>query len=205
MKTKGFLAVIISAVCLLTVFLLKPTPETPEIEPTVVSNVTLNLSDSNSSKILESRFLNMLNRNFVYGEEFLSADSLLNFSIIANRDKAEADGEFIKEDIVTSFVFDMYGVEIVDTTDFNAEYPQKDGYLYLVAKGFTVYKHSNAKITENEDGTYTVITDVLVDGHDGEDVALSAKTLFAKNSESAFGFNIIYSEITDSTLGSLQI
>lgn len=204
MKTKGFLAVIISAVCLLTVFMLKPTPETPKVEPTVVSNVTLNLSDSNSSKILESRFLNMLNRNFVYGEDFLSADSLLSFSIIANRDKAE-DGEFIKEDIVTSFVFDMYGVEIVDTNDFNAEYPQKEGYLYLVAKGFTVYKHSNAKITENEDGTYTVITDVLVDGHDGENVTLSAKTLFAKNSESAFGFNIIYSEITDNAQGSLQI
>ena len=205
MKIKDFLAVVISVVCLLAVFCLKPTNKTPEIEPQVVSNVTLNLSDSDSSKVLTSRFLNMLNHNFVYGEDFLSADTILNLSIIAQRDKADENGEFIKEDVVTSFVFDMYGIEIIDTTEFSAGYPQKEGCLYLVPQGFTVYKHSNATITENEDGTYTVTTEVLVDGHDGENEILYAKTLFAKNSKSAFGFNIIYSQISETAENSLQV
>lgn len=205
MKLKGFLAISISVICLLSVFVLKPNKETPEINTPAVSTVTLNLSDSDSSKILASRFLNMLNHNFVYGEDFLSADSILSLSITANCDKAEFDGEFIKEDIVTSFVFDMYGIEIVDTKDFSAKFPEKEGFLYLSSKGYTVYNHKNAKITENEDGTYTVITEVSVDGHDGEKEILSAKTLFVKNSESVFGFNIIYSEISDTAQGSLQM
>ena len=94
----------------------------------------------------------------------------------------------------------MYGIEIVDLAEYNAGYPQKDGYIYLVPQGFTVYKHSNARILENEDGTYTVTTDVSVEGHDGEYKTLTAKTMFVKNSASAFGFNIVYSEISESAL-----
>lgn len=205
MKLKGFLAVAVAVVCLLTFIGLKSDEKTPEIEPQVVSNVTLNLSDSDSTKVLSSRFLNMLNHNFVYGEDFLSADTILNLSIIAQRDKADENGEFIEENIVTSFVFDMYGIEIIDTTEFSAGYPQKEGHLYLVPQGFTVYKHQNAEITENEDGTYTVTTQVSVDGHDGEDEVLYAKSLFTKNSKSALGFNIIYSEICETSNNSLQV
>jgi hypothetical protein len=142
----------------------------------------------------------MLNHNFVYGEEFLSLESILKLSTVALFDKAVDNGEFIDEEIVKSYIFNMYGIEIVDLTEYNKNYPLKEGCVYVIPQGFTAYKHTNASVSLNEDGSYTVTTKVSVLGHDGNSSVLTAKTLFVKNTASSFGFNIIYSEISDDTL-----
>ena len=67
--------------------------------------------------------------------------------------------------------------------------------MYVIPRGFSVYKHSNPVITENEDGSYTVVTAVQIFSHDSEAETAKASTLFVKNENSAFGFNIISSDI----------
>ena len=113
---------------------------------------------------------------------------------------ADEASPFIDEQILVSYIFDMYGIEILDLTEFKANYPEKDGFVYIIPQGYTVYKHSNAKIAENEDGSYTVTTQVTANGHDGEDVNFVTKTLFVKNENSSLGFNIIYSEFSNNSL-----
>lgn len=201
MKVKISILSVALIACILSILAFKPNQKTECNEAKVVKSVTLNLSNSDSKqKVLEARFLNMLNHNLVYGEDFLNLESIVNFSSVALIDKADENREFVDEQILISYIFDMYGIEIVDLSEYKSNYPQKEGCVYIIPQGFTSYKHSGAKLLENEDGSYTVTTQVSVEGHDGEDISLIAKTLFVKNSNSSFGFNIIYSEISDSSL-----
>ena len=89
----------------------------------------------------------------------------------------------------------MYGVEGVDFAAVTKDFPQRENYVYVIPRGFSVYKHSNSVITENEDGSYTVVTVVQIFSHDSETETAKASTLCLKNENSAFGFNIISSDI----------
>ncbi|HAL20362.1 MAG TPA: hypothetical protein DCP17_06390 [Ruminococcaceae bacterium] len=105
------------------------------------------------------------------------------------------DGDFIAERYIKDYVFNMYGVDIEDFSGINAQFPKKEGFVYIVPRGFSVYKHSGAVISFNEDGTCTVTTVVTVNAHDGEALTGTAVTLFAKNGNSHFGYNIISSNL----------
>ena len=72
--------------------------------------------------------------------------------------------------------------------------PCTAGILYILPRGYDTYKHSIKSSTKNEDGTYTVTTNVVLDSHDGCEEG-KAVTLFVKNSDSQFGYNIISSDI----------
>ena len=69
----------------------------------------------------------------------------------------------------------MYGIEIDDMSQLNAEFPQIDGYLYIIPRGYTTYSHSILSVEQNEDGSYTVVSNVTVKGHD---LQLKLKRLF---------------------------
>jgi len=154
-----------------------------------------------AEKALEVRFETILNRNFSYNEEIGDVDVLVNNSILALLDKRDADDEsFIAEEIVASFVYDMYGIEIVDFSEFNADMPSKEGYVYIIPRGYSVYNHNVTDIIENEDGTFTVSSKVVIDEHDDVETEFSATTLFVKNENSTFGYNIIYSDIIENTI-----
>ena len=142
----------------------------------------------------EIDLISMLNHNFVYGSDFDNADNVVSLSM--NALLAYRNDDFIKETLVTDFVSNMYGIDIVDLSQFNARYPHKDGYVFVVAGGYTRYNHSNISIKENEDGTISAYTDVTVFDHDESKKVYKATTLFVPNENSAFGYNIIYSEIT---------
>lgn len=152
----------------------------------------------NPQKALEVRFENILNRNFSYNEEIADIDVLVNNSMIALLDKSEES--FIAEEIVADFVYDMYGIEIVDFSQFNVDMPKKDGYVYIIPRGYSVYNHDVTNITENEDGTVTVVSKVIIDDHDGEKTEAVATTLFVKNESSAFGYNIIHSNFIENAV-----
>ena len=47
-------------------------------------------------------------------------------------------------------------------------------------------------VTKNEDGTYTVITKLKIFDQYGEVNEKTAKSLFVKNDQSDFGYNIVY-------------
>lgn len=158
------------------------------------SNVmTVANSTKNYEKTLESRFLNMLNHSFVYDSDFYSDETLVNNSVLALLDLAE-DG-FVDETYVSDYIFNMYGKNISDFSSINTTFEQKQGYVYVVPCGYNIYEHKIASVTDNLDGSYTVVTDVEISLDDGSVITDTATTVFLQNAESQFGYNIVYSEI----------
>ena len=150
--------------------------------------------NADMGKVLEARFLNMLNHSFAYDEELASAEDLVTCAVTALCAAGGTDDEFVEESRVADYLYNMYGVEVENFSAVNAGFPKKDGYVYIIPRGYTVYKHSIESVRLNEDGSYTVTTSVILDSHDGEEEG-KAVTLFVKNSDSQFGFNIISSDI----------
>lgn len=152
-------------------------------------------SENSEAEVLKSRFLNMLNHNFVYGEAFYSTESLINSSMPALLDLRDSEDEdFIAEKYVRDYVFNMYGLELGNIENINADFPTKKGFVFIIPRGFSVYSHELLKIKENEDGSFTVTTQVYIDDHDANENSLLCETLFAKNDASSFGFTIEYSK-----------
>ena len=83
-------------------------------------------------KATETRFLNMLNHNFVYDDDFDDIDTIVNNSVLALLDLRDSENEdYIKQIYVKDFVNNMYGIEIADMSGLNAEFPQIDGSCTL--------------------------------------------------------------------------
>ncbi len=185
---KGILSITALAVVLLISFTsltVKPAANATEKKPAVTVS---------EEKALGARFLNMLNHNFVYNDAFESVYEMTACSEVALLDKAE-DG-YIKQSLIAGYLYNMYGVENADFAAVTKDFPQRENYVYVIPRGFSVYKHSAPVITENEDGSYTVVTDVEISSHDSDAETAKATTLFVKNENSAFGFNIISSDIS---------
>lgn len=185
---KGILSITALAVVLLISFTsltVKPAANATEKKPAVTVS---------EEKALGARFLNMLNHNFVYNDAFESVYEMTACSEVALLDKAE-DG-YIKQSLIVGYLYNMYGVENADFAAVTKDFPQRENYVYVIPRGFSVYKHSAPVITENEDGSYTVVTDVEISSHDSDAETAKATTLFVKNENSAFGFNIISSDIS---------
>lgn len=163
-------------------------------ENSVVTVSKSEMGQEKMDKFLESRFLNMLNHSFVYDTDFESVESVVNGSMPALLNLREED--FINKDLVADYVFNMYGIEIENFEELNKDFPSKDGYVYIIPRGFTKYEHSIVSVTANEDGSYTVETKVTAEGHDSGAIVESCKTLFVPNENSSFGFNIVYSNIS---------
>lgn len=185
---KGILSITALAVVLLISFTsltVKPAANATEKKPAVTVS---------EERVLGARFLNMLNHNFVYNDAFESVYEMTACSEVALLDKAE-DG-YIKQSLIAGYLYNMYGVENTDFAAVTKDFPQRENYVYVIPRGFSVYKHSAPVITENEDGSYTVVTDVEISSHDSDAETAKATTLFVKNENSAFGFNIISSDIS---------
>ena len=181
------------ALCVIVLVALSSLVAPSASETTKVSAATAKAAATNP---LETRFLNMLNRNFVYNGDFDSADTIINNASLALLDLRDSTNEdYIADSYVKSFVKDMYGIEIADMSGLNAEFPQIDGFLYVVPRGYTSYNHTIVSIEENEDGSFTVVSDAIIKGHDAAGKSQKVVSLFVKNSDSAFGYNMIYSNI----------
>lgn len=167
------------------------------VSPALAKSAEPSATTASVADVNTARFLNMLNHSFVYDDAFNYTDDLVNASVIALLDYCDADGEFIAEGVVRDYVMNMYGVDIVDFSELNADFPHKEGYVFVIPRGFSTYHHTLVDCLENEDGSYTVTTEVEINNHEGDTVTATAVTLFVKNSESDFGYNIIYSNIAE--------
>ena len=177
-------AVLICSIVVMSLCSFAPLKSVEVKEETVAVDMT---------KVLEKRFLNMLNHSFVYGEDFYDDEALLNASALALLDLAN-DG-FIEEAYLKDYVFNMYG-KIYDNFDgINEDMPEKDGGFYVIPRGYDLYEHSIVSVTANEGGSYTVVTNVIIDYHFGDKVQAVGTTFFLPNEESQFGFNILYSDL----------
>lgn len=195
-------------VLMLLIFSLSSTPDvkTTENGAENVKTEVITVADQvkqkpDSSKVLESRFLNLLNHNFVYNSDFDTIENIVNESVIALLDMRDSeDDSYISENIVKDYIFNMYGIEIDDFSSFNADFPKRSGYVYIIPRGYSTYEHQMVSVTENEDGSYTTKTKVTVSSHDGIEMTDFCETLFIVNENSAFGFSIISSDIESSAL-----
>ena len=185
MKKKIFALAL--SVCVLAVVAFLAIPTTKAYDKQGAENTAVN-------KALQTRFLNMLNRNFVYNSDFESADVVTENSVLALLDRRDSENpDYISEETVKGFVYDMYGIKIVEITE--DEDVHKDGFVFIVPCGFTRFNHKITSIIENEDGSFTVTSDVNVNAHDDEPFVTTAETLFVPNVNSAFGYNIVYSNL----------
>lgn len=152
-----------------------------------------------SDEALNARFLNMLNHNFVYNDDFNDVDTVINNSVFALINLRDSENEeYIKDTYVKGFVNDMYGIEIADMSQLNADFPQKEGYVYIIPRGYTTYSHKIVSVKQNEDASYTVVSEAIINNHDSDPQTYKVVSLFVKNETSSFGYNIIYSNIIDS-------
>ncbi len=193
MKTRYLISLIMAMVMLASFSAIAVNPaESDGILPT---DKMAESETADKQKVLETRFLNMLNHSFAYGEELAYAEDLVNCAVTALCVmNGGADSSFIEESRVEDYLYNMYGVEVENLSSVNADFPKKDGYVYIIPRGYTVYKHEVASVRLNEDGSYTVTTNVTIDSHDSREEG-KAVTLFVRNNNSQFGFNIISSEI----------
>lgn len=153
-----------------------------------------NSSEIDVNMVYASRFLNMLNHNFVYGSDFLEVEDVINSSMpaLVKYSNPELEG-YIEESYVADYIFNMYGIDFVDFKTINSDFEQLDGYVYIIPRGYSVYNHEIISISENEDGSFSVLTSVEISSHDGETINEICETLFVINEQSPFGFAIISS------------
>lgn len=204
MKKSMFLAatVFVSAVVIcLSVFSSAASEKSPakiteNKNPDVVTVADNGKSTVDTSAVLEVRFLNMLNHNFVYDTAFESVEDMVNCSMPALLEFADEENDsFIAENYVADYIFNMYGLEDIDFSGINTGFEQMDGYVYIIPRGFTKYNHKITSVIANEDGSYTVESKVSSSSHDGVDLVNTCTTLFVPNEKSAFGFSIIHSNL----------
>lgn len=169
------------------------------VTPIAAENNAAESSEYNAlacEKVMSARFLNMLNHNYVYNTDFDSTDDIVNLSVTALLDMRDKnDPDFIAEKYVNDYIFNMYGINEPDITQISGDFPKKDGFVYIIPRGYNEYHHQAAQIYANEDGTYTVVTDVTIATHENDTLHSTATTLFVPNAKSCFGFNIVYSNI----------
>lgn len=159
--------------------------------------LTISQSTGTADKVLESRFLNMLNHNFVYDEAFYDDAALVNDSMLALLDRA--DGSFLDQVVLSDYIFNMYGKKYNGFDFLGEDLPEKSGYVYIIPKGYSTYEHKIVSVTDNNDGSFTVITNIEILGADNTVENAKCETIFLQSEESAFGYNIIYSDIIDVT------
>ena len=187
MKIKNIISLILSLAVLASFSVISANPA-DEVDYSLPDN-TASTNNVDMEKVLETRFLNMLNHSFAYDEELASVEDLVNCAVVALCASGSTDGSFIEESRVEDYLYNMYGVEVENLSSVNENFPKKEGYVYIIPRGYTVYKHTIDSVRLNEDGTYTVTTNVVLDSHDGCEEG-KAVTLFVKNSYSQFGYNI---------------
>lgn len=192
MKIKNIISIILALAMLASFSVISANPA-DEVDYSSADNAVSD-EKADMEKVLEARFLNMLNHSFAYDEELASVEDLVNCAVTALCVTGGTDDSFIEESRVEDYLYNMYGVEVENLSSVNENFPKKDGYVYIIPRGYTVYKHTIDSVRLNEDGSYTVTTNVTIDSHDGDEEG-KAVTLFVKNSDSQFGYNIISSDI----------
>ncbi len=151
--------------------------------------------NAEADKVLEARLENLLNINTVYGDDFLDNQKLVNAAMIMLKSYADDEG-FVKNEIVATYIKDMYDIDLDINENINAGLPQKAGYVLLVPRGHSVYSHSVLSVTDMED-YLLVVSEVEIRTHDGEIHTAECTTKIIENEQSIFGYSIIDSTLTE--------
>ena len=124
MKTRYFISLLLALAMLASFSVIAVNPSEVGGNASVDKAAVSETADR--QKVLEARFLNMLNHSFAYGEELASVDDLVNCAVTALCVTGGADGSFIEESRVEDYLYTLYGVEVEDLSSVNADFPKKD-------------------------------------------------------------------------------
>lgn len=142
---------------------------------------------------VDSRIENMLNSNRIYDGMFSSDSLLIEEAAIALSDRQ--NNGYVSTELINNYLTAMYSVNVsFDNYDYQGV-KAVEGYIPLPCRGYTDYSHIITKVLDNGDGTVTVLSDITLDYHDGKPETKKCETLFCVNSDSPFGYNIVYSYI----------
>lgn len=144
---------------------------------------------------LSSSIENLLQSNRVYNDTFYDEQELIEEVAISLMDRAN-DG-YIATKAVEDLIFAMYSINVDASAISYPNIPQIDGYMPLVARGYTSYSHEVTGVLDENDGTVTVYSNVTVDCHDGNPVTYPCETLFVACDDSPFGYNIVWANIIE--------
>ncbi|MBQ0083698.1 MAG: hypothetical protein KBS52_02900 [Clostridiales bacterium] len=147
----------------------------------------------NYQKVACAKIENLLNLNNVFGADFTDNELLVNRAAINLKALADDEG-FIPESAITAYIKDMYDIDLSITDDINADMPKKEGFVYLIPKGYTTYSHEIISETE-QNGYLNVVSEVLITYHDGTQETATAKTVLIENPNCSFGYNILDCEL----------
>ena len=195
---KKFIFSLILAVCVIVLSFVNINTNSSvssSVENTKTQVITVAKSNNKQGTALEKRFLNMLNHNFVYNDDFYDDYTLVNNSVLALLNVSE--DSFVNRVYLDDYIFNMYGKKYSDYSFLDTLSEQPENYVYILPRGYSVYTHKLVSLTKNEDGSYTVVSDVEISFEDGTTSTQRATTLFLENKESSFGFNILYSDINE--------
>ena len=109
-----------------------------------------------------------------------------------------AEDSYIAENYLKDYIFNMYG-KIYDSFESD-----KSGFVYIAPRGYSTYTHKISTVTDNGDGSFTVVTDVTISYEDNTEETLKAETLFIEAEDSAFGYNMLYSDIFEEIVDSAE-
>lgn len=192
---KRFFSIVLILAIIFTMSAATPIKKLVSDTSVEVLSSTYEVSDFNvnvNNNVIKARFENMLNNNYVYGTDFESHKVIIENSILALLDKG-VDGE-IDQSLVLGFIADMYGLQVnPDAAKYDFA-PASEGKFVILPRGYTEYKHTITDIFE-EDGGFTVISNVLVLTHDGQQYFTTSTSEFVPNVGSSFGYNIIRSSL----------
>ena len=132
-----------------------------------------------------SRFENMLDHNYLYGNDFDDMHTVINNSCLALLSARE--GNYISTDLLFPFIDNMYGIPVYCDESLNSDFPRKEGAVYIVPRGFVQYEHSVTQIVD--EGATVTVNSVARDVDSGEEIP--CVSVFIKSDESAFGYNLI--------------
>ena len=132
-----------------------------------------------------SRFENMLDHNYLYGNDFDDMHTVINNSCLALLSARE--GNYISTDVLFPFIDNMYGIPVYCDESLNSDFPRKEGAVFIVPRGFVQYEHSVTEIVD--EGATVTVNSVARDVDSGEEIP--CVSVFIKSDESAFGYNLI--------------
>ena len=146
-----------------------------------------------SEKVFEAHIESLLNLNNIYGDDIYDNEALVNAAAVNLRSYADEFG-FIPNGVVTSYIKDIYDIDVEIDDSINVDLPKKEGFVYLIPRGYACFTHEILEILEI-DGGLTVTSLVSAKTHDGISVVGTATTVLEANETSSFGYVIVSSYV----------
>lgn len=135
-------------------------------------------------------FLEMLNKNYIFNEAFVDDVAIIEGAMLSLMPQAK-EGRLHK-DTIALFIEDFYGITMNENA-YDLNYIAGD-YYYFIPKGFNKPIHKITNIAFDGE-CYFVTSNITLDTHDNGEEPYTVKSVFIKNNDSSYKYNLLNCEI----------